>query len=51
MDQYLAQHFKNNGEGVLSPPPYICSQIITIQCQSGKRAVNLANWKICIPLF
>ena len=27
--QHLAQHFKNNDAGLLSPPPFQCSQIIT----------------------
>ena len=25
----IDQHFKNNGAGLLSPPPFLCSQIIT----------------------
>ena len=29
IDQHLARHFKNNGAGLLSPPTFLCSQIIT----------------------
>ena len=29
IDQHLARHFKNNSAGLLSPPPFLCSQIIT----------------------
>ena len=29
IDQHLARHFKNNVVGLLSPPPFLCSQIIT----------------------
>ena len=28
-DQHLEWHFKYNGECLLSPPPFLCSQIIT----------------------
>ena len=28
IDQHLAWHFKNNGAGLLSLPPFLCSQII-----------------------
>ena len=55
IDQHLARHFKNNGAGLLSPPPFLCSQMITpfshALCQSGKRVVLLANCRIRIPLF
>ena len=29
IDQHLARHFKNNVAGLLSPPPFLCSQINT----------------------
>ena len=29
IDQHLAWHFKYNGACVSSPPPFLCSQIIT----------------------
>ena len=29
IDQHLAQHFKNNSAGILSPLPFLCSQLIT----------------------
>ena len=54
IDQHLAWHFKNNGAGLLSPPPFLCKQIITPFSHlmlSGKRVVILANCRIRIPLF
>ena len=29
IDQHLARHFVNYGEGLSSPPPFLCSQTIT----------------------
>ena len=29
IDQHFKRHFKNNGAGLLSPRPFLCSQIIT----------------------
>ena len=29
IDQHLARYFKYNGAGLSSPPPFLCSQIIT----------------------
>jgi hypothetical protein len=29
IDQHLVQHFKNNSASLLSPPPFLCKQIIT----------------------
>ena len=29
IDQHLARHFKYNGGCLSSPPPFLCSQIIT----------------------
>ena len=58
IDQHLALYFKNNGAGLLSPPPLLCMQSnnypffsFNALCQSGNKVVHLANCRIRIPLF
>ena len=57
IDQDLARHFKYNGAGLSSPPPFLCIQIITplsnsmISANQENRVVILANCGIRITLF
>ena len=56
IDQHLTRHFKYNSGCLSSPPPFLCSQIITpflIQWSPPirKQGCILANCGICIPLF
>ena len=57
LDQHLARHFEYNGSGLSSPPPFLCSQMITLFFkfndirQSENRVVILANCGIRVPLF
>ena len=57
IDQHLAHHFVNYGAGLLSSPPFLCSQTITPFCNSiifsnqENRVLILVNCGILIPFF
>ena len=54
IDQHLARYFKYNSGCLSSPPPFLCSQIITTFSNSiisTNQVVILATCGIRIPLF